>query len=112
VTDPSPRDPEAEYFRLRTEWLRFKSHLVDRLTGLPTLPAVLEDVRRLLESRGAVDVLYVDLGRSGWHESRLGWAAYDEAIRRFARRLGDLRTTGSWPRTTSSASTRCAPTAS
>ena len=94
MTDPAPRDPEAEYFRLRTEWLRFKSHLVDRLTGLPTLPAVLEDVRRLLESRGAVDVLYVDLGRSGWHESRLGWAAYDEAIRRFARRLGDLRTTG------------------
>ena len=94
MTDPALRDPEAEYFRLRTEWLRFKSHLVDRLTGLPTLAAVLEDVRRLLESRGAVDILYVDLGRSGWHEARLGWAAYDESIRRFARRLADLSATG------------------
>jgi len=94
VSDSSPRDPEAEYFRLRTEWLRYKSHLVDRLTGLPTLAAVLEDVRRLVESRGTVDVTYLDLGRSGWQESRLGWAAYDETIRRFARRLSDLRATG------------------
>jgi len=85
---------DAEYFRLRTEWLRFKSHLYDSLTGLPTLPAVVEDIRRLLESRGSVDVVYVDLGRSGWHETKLGWAAYDEAIQDFARRLGGLRQGG------------------
>jgi EAL domain-containing protein (putative c-di-GMP-specific phosphodiesterase class I) len=82
---------DGEYYRLRTEWLRFKSHLHDGLTGLPSLPAVLEEVRRLVESHGAVELVYLDLGRSGWHETKLGWAAYDESIRSFAKRLLALR---------------------
>lgn len=82
---------DGDYYRLRTEWLRFKSHLHDALTGLPALPAVLEDVRRMLEAHGAVDLVYLDLGRSGRHETKLGWAAYDEAIRSFAKRLSGLR---------------------
>jgi EAL domain-containing protein (putative c-di-GMP-specific phosphodiesterase class I) len=85
---------DSEYYRLRTEWLRFKSHLVDRLTGLPALPAVIEEVRRIVESGGSADVVYLDLGRSGWHETQLGWSAYDETIRNFARLLGSLRETG------------------
>lgn len=84
---------EADYYRLRTEWLRFKSHLYDGLTGLPSLAAVVEDVRRILETAGSAEVLYLDLGRSGWHETKLGWAAYDEAIRAFAEALGGLRGT-------------------
>ena len=72
--------PEADYYRLRTEWLRFKSQLFDGLTGLPALPAVMEDVRRIVESRGAAEVVYLDLGRSGGQEMKLGWAAYDEAV--------------------------------
>jgi len=86
--------PEADYYRLRTEWLRFKSHLFDSLTELPTLPATIEEVRRIVESRGAAEVLYLDLGRSGRHETKLGWAAYDQAIRDFAGLLISLRATG------------------
>ena len=56
---------QEDYYRLRTEWLRFKSQLYDALTGLPALPAVVEDVRRMLEERGTVDVVYLDVGRSG-----------------------------------------------
>jgi EAL domain-containing protein (putative c-di-GMP-specific phosphodiesterase class I) len=86
--------PEADFYRLRTEWLRFRSHLFDSLTGLPALPAVIEDTRRLLEARGAADLVYLDLGRSGWHETKMGWAAYDEAIRDFAQLLLSLRESG------------------
>lgn len=82
---------DADYYRLRTEWLRYKSQLFDSLTGLPALPAVLDGVRRLAEARGAVDVVYLDLGRSGWHEAKLGWTAYDEGVREFARLLLGLR---------------------
>jgi len=86
--------PQDDYYRLRTEWLRYKSQLYDALTGLPALPAVVEDVRRMLETRGSVDVIYLDLGRSGGHETTLGWAAYDDAVREFAVLLLSLRQTG------------------
>lgn len=86
--------PEADYYRLRTEWLRYKSQLFDALTGLPALPAVVEDVRRTLETRGSMDVVYLDLGRSGRCETKLGWAAYDEAVRDFAGVLRGLRDGG------------------
>ena len=86
--------PETDYYRLRTEWLRFKSQLFDGLTGLPALPAVMDDVRRIVESRGAAEAIYLDLGRSGGQEMKLGWAAYDEAVREFAGLLLALRDTG------------------
>jgi EAL domain-containing protein (putative c-di-GMP-specific phosphodiesterase class I) len=85
---------EGDYYRLRTEWLRFKSHLQDGLTGLPALPAVAEEARRLLETHGGLEVAYLDLGRSGWHETKLGWAAYDETIRDFAKKLAAMRESG------------------
>lgn len=84
-------DPEADYYRLRTEWLRYKSHLFDKLTGLPALPAVIEDVRKLLEAQRGVEVVYIDLGRSGWHETELGWAAYDGIVKEFSSLLTLLR---------------------
>jgi EAL domain-containing protein (putative c-di-GMP-specific phosphodiesterase class I) len=83
-----------DYYRLRTEWLRYKSQLYDGLTGLPALPAVVEDVRRIVESKGAADVVYVDLGRSGGQETKLGWAAYDGAVREFAAVLASLQAGG------------------
>jgi EAL domain-containing protein (putative c-di-GMP-specific phosphodiesterase class I) len=82
---------DADYYRLRTEWLRFKSQLFDAGTGLPALPAVIDAVRRLAEARGALDVVYLDLGRSAWHEAKLGFAAFDDGVREFARLLGGLR---------------------
>jgi EAL domain-containing protein (putative c-di-GMP-specific phosphodiesterase class I) len=90
--------PEADYYRLRTDWLRFKSQLFDSLTGLPALSAVMDDTRRLLETQGLLDVVYLDLGRSGGHETKLGWAAYDEAVREFASLLSSLRELGSLER--------------
>src|SRR4029450_10311236 len=84
------RAPQGDYYRLRAEWLRFKSQLFDALTGLPALPAVMPDVAALVAAAGAVDVIYLDLGRSGGHEMNLGWAAYDEAVREFAELLASL----------------------
>jgi EAL domain-containing protein (putative c-di-GMP-specific phosphodiesterase class I) len=89
-----PASTHHDYYRLRTEWLRYKSQLYDGLTGLPALPAVIEDVRRIVESKGAADVVYVDLGRSGGQETKLGWAAYDGAVREFAAVLASLQASG------------------
>ena len=91
---PLSTSARSDYYRLRTEWLRYKSQLYDGLTGLPALPAVVEDVRRILESKGAADVVYIDLGRSGGQETKLGWAAYDGAVREFAAVLASLQASG------------------
>ncbi|HEY5908218.1 MAG TPA: hypothetical protein VIZ31_09245, partial [Vicinamibacteria bacterium] len=52
---------EADHERLQAEWMRFRQHVVDAATGLPTLAAVLDDVRRLTEERGTTGLLYIDL---------------------------------------------------
>ena len=90
---PSPPQ-EADYFRLRAEWLRFKGHVLDGNTGLPTLSAVLDDVRRLMEERGTLALVYLDLGGEGELEAVHGWQAYDEVVRGFARALVSLKGDG------------------
>ena len=85
---------DGEYFRLRAEWLRFKNHVFDANTGLPTLAAVLDDVRRLMEERGALALVYFDLGADGHMEPVHGWQAYDELLKGFARTLLGLREEG------------------
>ena len=93
MSRPAPPQ-EADYFRLRAEWLRFKGHVLDGNTGLPTLSAVLDDVRRLMEERGALALVYLDLGGEGELEAVHGWQAYDEVVRGFARALQTLKTDG------------------
>ena len=51
------RAPQGDYYRLRAEWLRFRSQLFDALTGLPALPAVMGDVAALLAEPGALELL-------------------------------------------------------
>ena len=83
-----------DYYRLRAEWLRLKNHIFDTNTELPTLPAVLDEVRKLLEEKEAVGLVYLDLGGGGPVEAVHGWHAYDEILRGFAASLGDLRQDG------------------
>jgi EAL domain-containing protein (putative c-di-GMP-specific phosphodiesterase class I)/GGDEF domain-containing protein len=84
----------SDYYRLRAEWLRLKNHVFDANTGLPTLTAVLDEVRKLVEDAGSVGVVYLDLARGGAIESAHGWHAYDEALRSFASALSGLRREG------------------
>jgi EAL domain-containing protein (putative c-di-GMP-specific phosphodiesterase class I) len=92
VTPPPP--PEADYLRLQAEWLRFKNHVFDANSELPTLAAVLDDVRRLMEERGTVGIIYLDLGGEGLAEPLQGWQSYDELLKVFAQSLLALRGEG------------------
>jgi EAL domain-containing protein (putative c-di-GMP-specific phosphodiesterase class I) len=76
---------------LRAEWLRFKSQIFDPTTELPTLSAILDDVRRLMEDRGSLGLAYLDIGGDGQAETLHGWQAYDDLLRAFARVLLELR---------------------
>jgi EAL domain-containing protein (putative c-di-GMP-specific phosphodiesterase class I) len=87
-------ETEAGYYTLRAEWLRLKNHVFDANAELPTLPAVLDEVRKLVDDFGAVGVVYIDLAAGGPIESIHGWYAYDELIRGFALALQSLRREG------------------
>ena len=56
--------------------------------------AVLDDVRRLMEERGTLGLVYIDLGADGHVEPVHGWQAFDELLRGFARTLVSLRDAG------------------
>lgn len=90
----APPDADGEYFRLRAEWLRFKTHVFDTNTGLPTLAAVLDDVRRSMEERGTLALVYIDLGADRHVESVHGWQVFDDLLRGFSRTLVSLREDG------------------
>ncbi len=74
--------------RLTTELLRYRSCLFDPETRLPTLPVVLEKVRRLLDGRQTVQVLLVRVEHEQWLETLVGWQRYDDLLCRVAEYLG------------------------
>jgi len=86
--------PEGDYERLRGEWLRFRGQVVDASTDLPTLSAVLDDVRRLMEERGTIGVVYLDVGGEGDAEPLRGQEDYDAVLARFAKALLGLKGEG------------------
>lgn len=85
---------QEDYFLLRAEWLRFKSHVFDSNTELPNLAAAMDDVRRLLEERGTLGLVYLDLAGDAQIEMLHGWQAYDEVLRAFAVALAGLKQDG------------------
>jgi EAL domain-containing protein (putative c-di-GMP-specific phosphodiesterase class I) len=92
VTPPSP--PEGDFQRLRAEWLRFRNHVIDEATELPTLAAVLDDARRLIEERGTVGVVYLDVDGDAEAEPLAGWEAYDDFLTAVGKALLGLRAEG------------------
>jgi EAL domain-containing protein (putative c-di-GMP-specific phosphodiesterase class I) len=82
---------ERRYFELRAEWLKLKGLLVDPGTGLPALPAVIEEVRRRIEAGDAVGIIYLNLAGDDHYEASYGWEAYEDLIHRTAGALQDLR---------------------
>jgi EAL domain-containing protein (putative c-di-GMP-specific phosphodiesterase class I) len=86
-----PGDPKTDYFLLRAEWLKYKSNLFDKNTGLPTLPIVFDDARKILEEHGGMGLLLVDMGKQKSFETTYGWQVYDEIIREMAKILEESK---------------------
>jgi EAL domain-containing protein (putative c-di-GMP-specific phosphodiesterase class I)/GGDEF domain-containing protein len=73
--------PDKPNPRLRAELLRYRNLLYDRLTGLPTLPVALGEIRKLLDTnRRTVGVVCVDLSQTAGLENSFGWQSTDDLI--------------------------------
>ena len=72
---------DEKYWELRAEWLKLRGYLFDPNTGLPALPAVIEDVRRRIEGGESIGLIYVDLSSGERLESICGWQTYDRLLK-------------------------------
>lgn len=66
--------------QLKADWLKLRGLLFDGQTRLPSLPPVIDEVRRLLENGAEIGVVYLDLSASGEMERALGWEAHDQLV--------------------------------
>jgi EAL domain-containing protein (putative c-di-GMP-specific phosphodiesterase class I)/GGDEF domain-containing protein len=66
-----------------------KKLLFDPVTGLPTTPLLFPRISQLLEDRGEVSLLYVDVVRYSRIEEIYGWQVFDEVMRKVARVLDE-----------------------
>ena len=73
----------------RTGYLKMKSVLVDRTTGLPAFPLLFDRLRTLLEGRRAIGVLSVDVVELERVEALYGWQVFDAVVKRVADVLRD-----------------------
>jgi EAL domain-containing protein (putative c-di-GMP-specific phosphodiesterase class I) len=80
--------PGDELYRYRTGYLKLKSALCDRITGLVSYPLLLDEIRRFFEARSGVAVLAVELSALDRIEGIYGWQAVDDLL---ARAGGALR---------------------
>ena len=56
--------------------------LVDRATGLPTVPMVLDRLKEMFIEQSEIGIVYVDIEQFESIEAEYGWAFFDEFVRR------------------------------
>lgn len=82
---------DEKYWELRAEWLKLRGYLFDPNTGLPALPAVIEDVRRRIEGGESIGLIYLDLSSGERLESICGWQTYDRLLKQVTASLLEFR---------------------
>jgi EAL domain-containing protein (putative c-di-GMP-specific phosphodiesterase class I)/GGDEF domain-containing protein len=73
--------------RYRTGYLKMKSVLHDRATGLPAFPLLFDRLRSELESRREIGVVHLEIGNLDLVESLYGWQVFDRIVGRVAELL-------------------------
>ena len=86
----SDRFSNGDPIELQTRLLQYRAGLFDPETGLPTLPVVLDRLRKMLDERGSLQVLLVRIEHEQHLERIVGWERYDALLVNMARHLSGL----------------------
>ncbi|UCG12239.1 MAG: hypothetical protein JSU72_17330, partial [Deltaproteobacteria bacterium] len=65
--------------------------LFDQVTNLPTLPLLFEEMRRILNDRGQMGLLYISVVQYSVIEYIYGWKTFDAIMREISRCLIDVK---------------------
>jgi EAL domain-containing protein (putative c-di-GMP-specific phosphodiesterase class I)/DNA-binding response OmpR family regulator len=63
--------------------------LVDRATGLPTVPVVLDRLKEILIEQSEIGIVFIDIEQFEAIEAEYGWALFDEFVRRTSEIIGE-----------------------
>ncbi len=80
----------TDLVEMRTRLLQYRASLFDPSTGLPTLPVVMDRIRRLLDDKGSIPVFVIRLEHEQHLERVVGWERYDALLCNVSRYLGDV----------------------
>ena len=82
------RRKTAQETPLETPVRQAEMLLIDRATGLPTVPIVLDRLKEILIEQSEIGIVYVDIEQFEAIEAEYGWAFFDEFVRRAAQIIG------------------------
>ncbi len=80
---------ENEFYKLKTELLKYKSCLYDMNTGLPVLNVMLDDIRKMLDEYDKIGIIYLDISKD--IESLYGWQVFDKLVRLAANKINSMK---------------------
>jgi EAL domain-containing protein (putative c-di-GMP-specific phosphodiesterase class I) len=84
------RVPSGAALADRVGRVEYESMLYDFLTGLPTLPVMIERTRGLIKDRGELIVLYLNFVRYSKIEEIYGWEKLDAVLETTASAVGEF----------------------
>jgi len=73
--------------RYRRDYLKLRSALYDRTTGLPAFPVLFDRLRTMLDRRRRIGVLHLEIENLPQVESLYGWQVFDRILSRVASEL-------------------------
>lgn len=84
---------DEEFFKIQTEWMKFKNCLYDKNTSLPSFIISVEKIRDIIDEQKILGLIYVSIFEQGKLESIYGWQIFDEIIKYIAQVLKIIQET-------------------
>ncbi len=85
--------------KIRYEYLRYRDILYDKITLLPTVPLIIETLRKILDKCHLLGIIVVDLSKYGKYERAYGWQKIDRIIENISKITQDMVNSPKWKNT-------------
>ncbi len=82
--------------KIRLEYLRYRDILYDKVSGLPTVPLIIEMLRKLLDRNKSIGVIVIDLSKYGKFEKAYGWEKIDKIIQNLSNTITKISNEKEW----------------
>ncbi|MBU1075841.1 MAG: EAL domain-containing protein [Spirochaetes bacterium] len=83
---------------VRLEYLRYRDILYDKISKLPTVPLLIETLRKILDRYQTIGVIVIDLSRYGKYEKAYGWEKIDIIINNLSKTINEISSMKIWKR--------------